>query len=74
MATTTSGTLRGLRQRRGLTQTEVCVSLGISISYLRTLESGAMPLGKSEALTRLADFYGVPVDSLHAPPKGAVRA
>lgn len=63
--------LRELRHARDLTQTTVSARTHIGLSHLRTLEAGALPVGPSEALDRLAAFYGVTVDELRA---GSVSA
>jgi len=52
--------LKNLRERKELKQKEVCEALGISVSYLSSLESGhrSLPL---ERLEEFAVFYGVDI-------------
>lgn len=53
--------LRALRKQRGFSQTEVGNQIGIAQALLSKYENG-LRLPPTEALIKLADFYGVSVD------------
>jgi transcriptional regulator with XRE-family HTH domain len=65
--------LRSVRERRGMTLTEVSKHTGVSKSTLSRLENGQRRPAL-ELLLPLAQLYGVPIDTLvGAPPVGDPR-
>lgn len=60
--------LRELREAAGLTQREVAIAVGVSRATIQNAEAGVFT-PRVDALVRMADAYGVPVDSLftHVP-------
>ena len=59
--------VRRVRRERGMTQAELCESLGISQQYLSSIEGGEKPLSTLELAMRLAGALGVTVDDLMRP-------
>ena len=59
--------LRELRERTGLSQTQVADQIGISRAYLSGLEGGHATPG-IQTLSKLARLYGVSLDALHHDP------
>ncbi len=65
-AATLGNYLRELRERQKVSQKEVAEETGISRPYLSQLETGKRGVPGPKILKRLADFYGVSVESLFA--------
>lgn len=59
--------VRRMRRERGMTQAELCETLGISQQYLSSIEGGEKPLSTLELAMRLAGALGVTVDDLMRP-------
>lgn len=58
-----SAKFKELRRKRGSTQEELAVSLGISKDYVYMIENGRRTPGLALA-KRIADLFGVTVDEL----------
>lgn len=56
--------LKELRSKRGLTQEQLAVSLGIPESTIRRYESVEDSMPRRERLEKIADFFGVSTDYL----------
>lgn len=57
------------RGAAGMTQAAAAIAAGVSVGTIRNAEAGAFT-PRADALARMADAYGVPIDSLfvvHAP-------
>lgn len=55
--------LRLLRHKRGITQSEVAKSVGISLSAITNYELGVR-IPRDEVKIKLANYYGVSVESI----------
>ncbi len=65
-AATLGNYLRELRERQKASQTEVAAETGISRPYLSQLETGKRGVPGVVILKKLADYYGISVESLFA--------
>lgn len=63
--------VRRVRRELGMTQAELCETLGISQQYLSSIESGEKPLSTLELASKLAGALGVTVDDLMRPSDDA---
>ena len=59
--------LAALRKRKGLTQAELAVAIGVSTSAVGNWEAG-LRRPRYESLLRLASVLGVTIDDLLSPP------
>lgn len=56
--------LKELRKKSGKTQFDVSVATGIQTSYMSRLENGVIENPRYSTLKKLADYFGVSVDSI----------
>lgn len=57
--------LMAARAAAGMTQAAAAIAAGVSVGTIRNAEAGAFA-PRSDALARMADAYGVLIDSLFA--------
>jgi transcriptional regulator with XRE-family HTH domain len=59
-----NGTIKRIRMRKKLTQTDLADRAGLTQAYIAELESGRKRNPSLSALTRIAAVLGVPVTAL----------
>lgn len=60
--------IKELRARNNLTQRDVAKAIGISVQTYNNWEVNGIALVKLENIKRLADYYGVPLDTIKVTP------
>nr|QGT51204.1 hypothetical protein Firmicute1046_2800 [uncultured Firmicutes bacterium] len=62
--TTLGGKIADYRMKKGITQKELSLRLGLSESYIGQIERGIGKTGSLNKIQDIADFFGVSIDSL----------